>query len=212
MIIAVAGRRVSPPGDPKPRFPESRVDAVRSQLAQLMRDVGATALVASGARGADLLAMQAAAQLDLDRWMVLPFDPKTFRESSVEDEREKGFQRDWGRDFNEVVDELATPAGDGVGDRSVRGGLIVLGLPVTGENQSAYDATNDAILDTAERLARQSRSGAGCDPHCRVLAVVVWEGEKRGEDDLTWSFKEKAKARNLPVRVILTVEDHPFGS
>ena len=120
--------------------------------------------------------------------------------------RGRSFQHDWGRDFDEVVDELATPAGDGAGDGSVKGGLIVLGLPVAGENQAAYDATNDAILDTAERLARQSRSGDGRDPRDRVLAVVVWEGEKRGDDDHTWSFKEKAEARNLPVRVILTEE------
>ena len=91
MIIAVVGRRVSPPDDPRPRFPESRVDAVRSQLERLMRDVGATALVSSGARGTDLLAMQAAGQLDLDRWMVLPFDPKAFRESSVVDGKGEEF-------------------------------------------------------------------------------------------------------------------------
>jgi hypothetical protein len=206
MIIAVVGRRVSPPGDQKPRFPESRVDAVRSLLEQLMREVGATALVSSGARGTDLLAMQAAGRLGLDRWMVLPFDPKTFRESSVVDGTEGSFRRDWGHDFDEVVDELTTPAGGGADDGSAKGGLIVLGLPVAGENQDAYEAANDAILDTAERLARQSPSGVDDDPRGRVLAVIVWEGEKRGDDDHTWSFREKARARNLPVRAILTVE------
>ena len=155
------------------------------------------------ARGTDLLAMQAADELKLDRWMVLPFDPDAFRESSVEDGKEKGFQRDWGRDFQEVVDKLSKTT-DHEGE--TKGGLINLHLPVGAENRVAYDAANDAILDTAERLAHQSRSGAGRDPHGSVLAVVVWEGQKRGEDDLTWSFKKKAEARNLPVRVILTVD------
>ncbi|MGE5754714.1 MAG: hypothetical protein ACM35G_03205 [Planctomycetaceae bacterium] len=192
MIIALVGRRASRPGARPQRFPESRIDAVCGRLETLFREVGATALVGSGACGADLLAMDAAGALGLERRMVLPFDRARFRACSVAD---ADYQRDWGALFDCIADEVES-----------RGGLIVLG----GDGESdddTYAAANRAILDEAQRLARGAPAGTGRDPRSGVLAVLVWDGQSRGEGDLTENFAREATARGLPVSQVLTRGD-----
>ncbi|HWE35926.1 MAG TPA: hypothetical protein VG406_05080 [Isosphaeraceae bacterium] len=182
MIVALVGRRVDPVEAETPRFPLANAEPVKGRILRLFRDVGATALVGSGACGADLLGMEAAGELGMRRRMVLPFDTGRFRESSVADR-----PGDWAGRFEEITRELAE-AGD----------LVV--LDHGGEPDAAYAAVNDAILDEAGRLARE---GAADDP----LAVVVWEGRSRGPGDLTAAFAHEAAARGLDVVSIPTLDD-----
>ncbi len=183
MIIALAGRRVDPTNPETARFPLDQADAVLDRVRSVLQGAGATALVGSGACGADLLAMQAAGDLGLRRRMILPFAPARFRADSVADR-----PGDWGPMFDRIAEELAAS-----------GDLIVLGLE--DDPDAAYAATNGAILDEAQRLAKEQ--GAG------VAAVVVWDGQSRGEGDLTADFARTARALGLPVTEVSTLAADP---
>ena len=71
MIIALVGRRIDAP-DAEARFPLSQAGRVRETIRARLQGCGATALVTSGACGADLLAQDVAGELGLSRRMVLP--------------------------------------------------------------------------------------------------------------------------------------------
>jgi hypothetical protein len=80
-----------------------------------------------------------------------------------------------------------------IGAGATTGDVVTLGLD---PGADAYAAANEAILDEAERLA-------GADPQA-VVAAIVWEGRSRGAGDLTEAFATAARARNHPVREVLT--------
>ena len=181
MTVALAGRRIDAPDAEVARFPPEAVPAVRAALRAAL--AGATALVASGACGADLLALDEAGRLGLRRRLVLPTAPDAFRAASVTDRPDPAL--DWGALFDRVVAEVAA-AGD----------LVDLGL---GADDAGYAAATDALLTEAERLA------AGEAP----LAVVVWDGAPRGDGDLTAAFAEAARARGWPVAEVLTTPPAP---
>ena len=184
MIVALAGRRVDPPDGGSPAFPSSSVDLVRKRIRDVLREVRATSLVASGACGADLLGLEAAGDLGLRLRMVLPWEPGRFRASSVADR-----PGDWGGLFDRIA-----------GDLTRRGDLIVLS---TGEDPAPYDAVNVAILDEAERLATLPAGIPGRS--AGTLAVVVWDGRSHGPDDCTASFAAKAVARGLALAELSTL-------
>ena len=179
MVIALAGRRIDAPDAGTPRFPLASVPLVRDRLAALFEREAATALVASAACGADLVALTVAGARGMRRRVVLPFGRERFRATSVTDR-----PGDWGPVYDGILSEL-DPAG------------AVVTLPGSGEGAEAYRAANEAILGEAAAMARQS--GAG------VLAVLVWEGAPRGGDDLTAAFGEEARARGLRVVEVTTV-------
>jgi hypothetical protein len=179
-VVALAGRRIDAPNAAEPRFPASQVNSVRDRIRSFLAASRAVALVASAACGADLIALQLAAEAKLRRRIVLPFDAVRFRETSVVDRGEE-----WGEIFDAVLRSI--PQSD----------LIVLGLT---EDEDAYTRTNVAILDHAQLLA-----GPGRD----VRALVVWNGVPRGPDDITAQFASTARARNLVVSEVLTVPARP---
>jgi hypothetical protein len=181
-VVALAGRRVDPPGADTPRFPPGNVGPVRERLRAFLEDRRAAALVCSAACGADLLALEAAGALGLRRRVVLPFAPGRFRETSVVDR-----PGDWGPLYDSVV-EAARRAGD----------LVV--LEGAGEGAPAYAAANARILEEALALA-----GGGAPVPAEVaLAAIVWEGSPRGSDDATQQFAELARGRGLAVEEVLT--------
>lgn len=177
-VAALAGRRIDAADARAPRFPLANVGIVRDRSAALLRAERIEALVCSAACGADLIALEAAGTLGLRRRVVLPFAAERFRESSVTDR-----PGEWGPRFDRVLGELA-PSND----------VVVLGLEEG--DDATYAAANHAILDQAELLAEGDRSN--------VVAVVLWEGRSRGQGDLTEAFATAARARNHPVREILT--------
>lgn len=152
-----------------------------TSLRQLIVEQAATAIVASAACGADLLALRLADELGIRSRVVLPFAPGRFRESSVTDR-----PGDWGPLFDEVVARVGA-AGD----------LVVLDHPEGGG--AAYAAANAAILDEAVRLAGETAA--------TPLAVIAWDGRSRGSDDLTEAFYHHARERGLKVEVVATVEE-----
>ena len=181
-VIALAGRRIDAPGAPE-RFPAGNCGLVLGRIADCLRAASASALVASGACGADLLAHQAARTLGFRSRLVLPFEPPRFRELSVTD-RPGG----WGPVFDEVCARAAE-----------MGDLIVLADAGTGS--AAYAATNRALLEEAASLA------AAATPPAALRAVTVWEGASRGDGDLTADFAAEARQRGFPVETVSTVAE-----
>ena len=189
-VVALDGRRVDPPYADNPRFPPENVGLVRERLRSLLQDRRAAALVCSAACGADLVALEAAGTLALRRRVVLPFDPERFRETSVVDR-----PGEWGPLYDRVI-ETVTRADD----------LVV--LEDAGEGGAAYAAANERILDEALTLtgvgAARGSKPAPMPPE-KALAVIVWEGRSRGDDDATEQFATSARGRGLTVEEILTV-------
>jgi hypothetical protein len=179
-IVALAGRRVDPEHAKVPRFPPENVDDVRRRIADALDQLQATALVCSAACGADLVGLEAAEQLGLRRRIVLPFPPPCFRKTSVVDRSE-----DWGPVFDH---QIATAA--------VADDLVVLNLE--GEEDQAYAAANEAIIQEAQGLAGQTEAH-------RLVAMLVWEGAKRQGSDATAGFRESAKRAGFMERSILTL-------
>jgi hypothetical protein len=178
MILAVAGRRVDPADSKQPRFPLTNVDMVRMRVRAILRGKGAIALVASAACGADLIALSEAGGLGMRRRVVLPFERRRFRETSVTDR-----PGDWGPLYDQILDEVES-----------NGDLVVL------QNRSdddAYSAANSVILDEALELAK-----SGDQP---VAAVLIWDGTSRSERDLTEEFGVEARKRGVSVTEILTL-------
>lgn len=177
-VIALAGRRIDAEGADPPRFPSANVALVRDRLRDQLRVNAADTLVCSAARGADLVALRVAAELGMRRRVVLPFEAGRFRDTSVSDS-----PGDWGQLFDQVVGDLRT-----------RRDLMVLDgdLP----EADAYAAANLRILDEAQWL--------GAAGQAEVITMLVWDGEVRGEDDLTAAFGDEARRRGLRVLEIST--------
>src|SRR5260370_37655143 len=115
MVFALAGRRIDDDSNPSLAFPLGNVDVVRRRLRRLFQTCEATAVVSSAACGADLCGLLEAGALGLRRRVVLPFDPPTFRKSSVIDRPAA-----WGPFYDRVLDEV-----------SAKDDLVVLRLPPT---------------------------------------------------------------------------------
>jgi hypothetical protein len=178
VIIALAGRRVDAKDASTPRFPLSNVPRVERQLDALFEREGAAALVGSAACGADLLALAVAGRRGMRRRVVLPFDRDRFRVTSVTDR-----PGDWGPPFDRLLAEL-----DATSD------VVTLGM---GEDDDPYVATNGIILNEAAALARAS-GGV-------VLAVLVWEGAPRDDDDVTAAFGDEARRRGWRIEQVTTL-------
>ncbi len=177
MIIALSGRRVDALGAEQPRFPLGNVARVKAEVQRVLQSRQATALVSSAACGADLIALSEAGSLGLRRRVILPFEPKRFRETSVVDR-----PGDWGALYDQVIAEV-----------QAGGDLVVLDKT---EQDDPYAATNQVILDQAIALANPTQEG--------VAALLIWDGASRGKEDFTESFGVEARKLGLPVFEILT--------
>ena len=180
MIIALAGRRVDAVDAKQHRFPATpkNVEIVRERIRIILQTQGATVLVSSAACGADLLALSEAGTLGLRRRIVLPYDRKKFRATSVTDR-----PGEWGALYDEVLNEVEK-------DRD----LLV--IQPTSED-AAYAETNHVIVDEALSL--------GLELQQSVTAVLVWDGESRGEGDLTNEFGVYARNKGVPVADVMTL-------
>ena len=178
MIVALAGRRIDAADASPERFPLANLGLVERRLRGLFESETARGLVSSAACGADLLALSLAGTLGMRRRVILPFDRARFRQTSVTDR-----PGDWGATYDRVLDEL-----DATHD------VIIL---TGGETEAAaYAAANRLILDEAAALAR----ALGDEP----VAAQVWEGESRGDDDLTAAFGREAITRGWRVAEVRT--------
>ena len=177
-VIALAGRRADAADATNPRFPPANAAIVKERIRTQLEHLTARALVCSAACGADLAALDAAGELGLRRRVVLPFAETRFRQTSVVD---RGAE--WGALFDRIVAEL-------------REHDDIITLEEAANETAAYVAANTRILDEA-----QATAAAMADD---VVAILVWEGESRGEGDLTEAFGQEARRRGLPVVQVLT--------
>jgi hypothetical protein len=182
MIVVLAGRRIDATDVDSLRFPLSSVELVRGRLRKLLSEKEATALVCSAACGADLVALSVAGDLGIRRCVILPFAREHFRETSVVDR-----PGEWGSIFDAICDEV-----------SEQGDLVILGCSEADE--AAYSAASTAIFDEALRLQTLDKSSN----EQAILAVIVWEGAARGDDDETAAFAREAEARGFVVEEVLT--------
>jgi len=177
-VVVLAGRRVDAAEAETPRFPARNLATVEERISELLRESDARVLVCAAACGADILALEAASNLGIRRRVVLPYSRELFRETSVVDR-----PGDWGVRYDRLLDEIAA-----------RGDLVVLGFD-HGDN-TTYLATNSAIIDEACKVAEQQYE---------ILAVIVWDKESRGEDDVTAAFRSEAVNRGLRVEDVPTI-------
>jgi hypothetical protein len=179
MIIALAGRRVEAPDAPKPRFPANQVENVRARLHEFFTSHEVTGLVCAAACGADILALEVAGELGLRRRIVLPFGRAHFRAMSVVD---RG--GDWGERYDTLIAAV-----------EAQGDLVEFAHDK--DDMQTFFTGNLDILNQAQWLAGQT----GED----LAALIVWDGNSRGADDVTGHFKQEAEARGFGVAEILTL-------
>src|SRR5260370_15444748 len=83
VIVAVAGRRIDAPDAAVARFPLANRRLVARRIGAALWRLDATAVVASAACGADLLALDAAGRRGLQRRAILPYAEARVLEDSV---------------------------------------------------------------------------------------------------------------------------------
>lgn len=177
MIIALAGRRIDEVNAPYKRFPANSISLVKEKLRRFFLDHMVTHLVCSGACGADLLAHDIAGEMGIRRTMILPFDAKSFRSTSVTDR-----PGEWGRMYDKMLKEISLS------------NLKILNYDQA--DSRAYEKTNEEILNYAETL--------GNDNQVKVGALIIWEGKSKDSNDTTLHFKLMAEKRSLRILEIIT--------
>jgi hypothetical protein len=175
-VLIEAGRRVDAIHATSPRFPASEVAEVRRKAQELFNQEKPLAVVCSAACGADLIVLDVAESMGVERYVLLPSKPTEFRRSSVVDR-----PGDWGEIYDRVL-------------KTSR--VEVLKVP---EGQQGYLETNLRLLDQGQALARRHSASAE--------ALVVWNKETRGADDITGHFLAQAKLRKIPVIEIATLRE-----
>jgi hypothetical protein len=113
VVVLYAGRR------PGADFPESNLDFVGEQIAQLLAGLHSRVIVGSAAAGSDLLTLEAAEALEIDAEAIIVGDRDVFRDGSVSD---KGAE--WERRYDHQLtrvkpEELPGVENEGEGYRSV---------------------------------------------------------------------------------------------
>jgi hypothetical protein len=185
MIIVLAGRRIdrenaaenAAENAQEARFPLRNVERVRERVRTMLVEQHATAVVAAAACGADLIALSEAGTLGLRRRVVLPFERRRFRETSVVDR-----PGNWGDLYDRILDEVSST-----------GDLVVKSHS---EDDRGYLAANSSIIDEGLSLGKELDQG--------VIAALVWNGKSRGPDDISGQFGNLARERGLPVVEIKT--------
>jgi hypothetical protein len=169
-VLALAGRRIDAEDADERRFPAGKEAPVAARIRDVMVSTASHGVVCSAACGADILALEGAAQLGLTRRVVLPFSRQQFRATSVADRGEE-----WGRRFDTILQQLP--------------GRAIVELNLSTDDAEAYATVNAKILDEAAEWAASTGR--------RALAAVVWNGFSRGATDLTDAFRRLAVDRNL---------------
>jgi hypothetical protein len=169
-VLAIAGRRIDAEGAQEERFPAAKEAEVSQRLRTMMVATACRGVVCSAACGTDVLALESAGQLGLDRRVVLPFARERFRATSVTDRGEA-----WGRRFDRILEQL--PSRD------------IVELSPAGDDSEAYVAANSTILDEAVTRAAESER--------HPMAMLVWNGFSRGVTDVTDAFRKLAEQRKF---------------
>ena len=176
VVAALAGRRIDAQDAKVPRFPLWNVPSVKLAISKLLEKERVTLLICSAACGADLLALDAATRAGIRCRVILPFEPERFRQTSVVDR-----PGDWGKLFDRIITEV---------DRE--GCLVILNGDTNLD--SSYQLANEVIIQEAVAAS-----------NTRPLAILVWEGRRRDEGDLTAQFRSLAIAVGMSDRTVPTL-------
>ena len=177
MILALAGRRIDRPGT-EPVFPLDKIEIVRKKIFQFLISNRPVSIVCSAACGADLIALQAARELNIERHIVLPYTPGIFKTVSVTDR-----PGDWELIYDTVIEESIKTSR-----------LTVLGFST--DDKNAFEKTNTEILKKAAQLA---------GPEKKIQALIVWDGKAKN-NDITLHFKTQAEKQGYVVSEINTLK------
>ena len=183
MIVALAGRRIDAANAEVYRFPIQNIDVVTNRLTKFFSSNNITALVCSGACGADLLALAVAGELSVYRNMVLPYEPQIFRTRSVIDR-----PGNWGILFDSIYDEI-----------NKKSGIIILNY--SEDDNAVYEKTNIEILKRARDLSEKDKSNMHA-----ITALIVWDGNPREPNDITEHFMKEAKKSRYKIEEINTLK------
>jgi hypothetical protein len=187
-VVALAGRRIDIAGAEPARFPLDQVERVKHELLEFFGAVHPSMLVCSAACGADLLALESAAELGIATTIVLPFNRTRFRASSVVDR-----PGNWGPRFDKAMKRAAAS-----------GHIEMISSAQAKDDDEAYALVTKAILDRAEDLAKLSPGQESNAPDRKPIALVAWDGTSRGPTDLTEYFREHALLRGFTVQELIT--------
>lgn len=153
-VVAFSGHMTDGPARDVPRFPEGKVDAVRREVSAWLRGHGGRIhAVSSAARGADLLFLEQVLTSMGTATVVLPFPAADFKKVSVSQGWDDRFDAALAHDRVEVLPPLLATA------------------PSEGDQPSAFERCNLAIVDEAERLATLFDDA---DP----TLLTVWNGSQ----------------------------------
>jgi hypothetical protein len=180
-VMVAAGRRVDAPGATEPRFPPGNVELVRGRIEKLLEGERPLATVSAAACGADLLLLQASIRLEREK--EIPTVRRTILLPSSPEEFRKSSVTDRPGDWGTIYDEVLKHST-----------VQVLNLPPGDEG---YLQANLHLLKEAESIAKTANT--------RVVAVVIWNGKSRGNDDVTAHFLDEAGRRGIPTIGILTL-------
>ncbi|MFL5807914.1 MAG: hypothetical protein ACJ749_00255 [Flavisolibacter sp.] len=178
MVLAIAGRRIDKPGT-APVFPLENVEMVRKKIAEFLISKRPVSIVSSAACGADLIALEAAGELGIERYVMLPYAPEIFKTASVTDRPGK-----WEMIFDTIIEESK---------KSSR--LILLDFSINDKN--AFEKTNTEILNKAAELSDSGKNN--------VQALIVWDGKAK-DNDITLHFKKEAEEKGYTINEINTVK------
>jgi hypothetical protein len=176
VVAALAGRRIDARGELQKQFPLENVPSVRESLKHFFDYDKIKVLICSAACGADLVALDVALELGIQYKVILPFEPRKFRKTSVTDR-----PGNWGALYDRII-ESASSAGT----------LSI--LDNAANDDAAYEAVTHRIVHDALQLAAPEK----------ILAVIVWEGVPRNEVDATAQFKRLTEEAGFSERVVST--------
>jgi hypothetical protein len=159
-VAILAGRRLDQTGSKPQRFPLDNLEHVKQLLRKTFLKLGIGKLICSAACGADLLAIEVALRLQIETHIILPFEKDMFKQQSVTDR-----PGDWGAFFDRLMN---------TSDKNVS--VRILGLE--SDSFEAYIKTNNEIIAYARDMANKRH----------ITSIVVWDGDKWGEDDITYQF------------------------
>jgi hypothetical protein len=175
-VAALAGRRIDPEEATSVRFPASNILRVQAEIERVLLLDNIDLLVCAAASGADLLALEVAQRLKIKCRVVLPFNAKRFRSTSVVDRSEA-----WGSLYDSII-AVVEAADD----------LVVIDRKLS--DDEAYKHATNVILAQAKAAANPNKA----------TAIIVWDGKSRGRNDYADQFRRLARTEGMKERVILT--------
>lgn len=180
-IIVSAGRRVDAPGATAPRFPQQNVPVVRQSIEEFLLRKKPPAIVCSAACGSDLLLLDESLALEL-AGRIPALKRYVLLSSSPQEFRASSVTDrpgDWGEIYDKVLQKST---------------VQVMKVPPGDEG---YLQVNLDLLEKAQMVAKELKA--------KLEALVIWNMESRGADDVTAHFLSQAEKRHIPVAQISTM-------